>query len=166
MSNTPVPFRTSEARVPPDWIDYNGHMNVAYYTMAFDRAVDEFYDRLGIGPGLVVTHKMGPMALQSQIHYLGELLEGARFACDVRLLDADAKRVHVFVELLALDRDGAVAATCESLSINVDLETRRSTPYPPDAEARIAEVRAAHRDLPTPPQVGAPLGIRRRAGAT
>ena len=24
--------------VDPAWIDYNGHMNVAYYVLAFDRA--------------------------------------------------------------------------------------------------------------------------------
>ena len=36
-----APIRTRTRRVPPEWIDYNGHMNVAYYTMAFDNALDE-----------------------------------------------------------------------------------------------------------------------------
>ncbi len=158
-----APMRTAERRVPADWIDYNGHMNVAYYTMAFDKALDEVYDRLGIGPGLVESHRMGPMALQTQIHYLAELLEGARFACAVRVVDADAKRVHVFAEMLALDRGEAVAATYESLTVNVDLAARRSAPFPPEAAARIEAALAAHAGLPRPAQLGAPLGIRRKS---
>ena len=157
-----APMRTAERRVPADWIDYNGHMNVAYYTMAFDRALDEVYDRLGIGPALVESHGMGPMALQTQIHYLGELLEGTRFACAVRLLDADAKRVHVFGEMLNLDAGGAVAATYESLTMNVDLRSRRSAPFPEEAAGRVRAALAAHAGLARPVQVGAPLGIRRR----
>ena len=34
-------LRTHTQTVQPDWIDYNGHMNVAYYTKAFDIAFDE-----------------------------------------------------------------------------------------------------------------------------
>ncbi len=155
------PIRTATQTVPPDWIDYNGHMNVAYYTMAFDRALDEVYDRLGIGARLVESRRMGPMALQTQIHYLGELLEGTRFACDLRLLDADAKRVHVFLEMRNLDDGEALAATYESLTLCVDLAARRSAPFPDEPRARIERLLAAHRALPRPPQVGARLGIRR-----
>ena len=157
-----APIRTSEQRVPPEWIDYNGHMNVAYYTLAFDRALDEAYDLIGIGPGLVKSHRMGPMALQTQIVYTSELLEGGRFACDVRLLDADAKRVHVFVEMLDLDAGGRLSATYESLTMNVDLDARRAAPFPEPAASRVRAVLAAHACLPRPAQVGAPLGIRRR----
>ncbi len=162
LARSTTPIRTPEARVPADWIDYNGHMNVAYYTMAFDQALDWTYDQLGIGPSLVTEHNMGPMALQTQIHYLGELLEGDRFACDVRLIDADAKRVHVFLEMRALDREEELAATYESLTLNVDLGARRSAPYPEAAAARIAALKAAQAGLPRPSQLGAPLGIRRR----
>jgi len=38
-----------ETEVKPEWIDYNGHMNVAYYVLAFDHAIDDFYGRLGLG---------------------------------------------------------------------------------------------------------------------
>ena len=31
-------------RVEPQWIDYNGHLNMAYYNVLFDRAVDEVYE--------------------------------------------------------------------------------------------------------------------------
>ena len=156
-----APVRTSARTVSPDWIDYNGHMNVAYYTLAFDQALDEVYAALGVGENLVRSHRMGPMALQSQTIYLGELVEGSRLACDIRLLDADAKRIHSFSEIIDLDR-GAVAATYEALSINVDLDSRRSAPYPAEALERIERLRAAHAGLPRPEQAGRPIGIRRR----
>ncbi len=161
LSFDAAPIRTSTRSVPADWIDYNGHMNVAYYTMAFDNALDEVYAALGIGEDLVRSHRMGPMALQSQLHYLAELVEGRRFACDFRLLDADAKRVHSFSEMIDLER-GGVAATYETLSLNVDLGARRSTPYPPEAAARIERLLAAHRGLPRPARAGQVIGIRRK----
>lgn len=38
----------TRVRVPAEWTDGNGHMNVACYVLAFDRATDAFYDALGI----------------------------------------------------------------------------------------------------------------------
>ncbi|MEM9146504.1 MAG: thioesterase family protein [Pseudomonadota bacterium] len=156
------PIRTAEQRVPADWIDYNGHMNVAYYIMAFDRALDEVYEALEFGAVSARVHRMGPMALQSQIHYLGELLEGTRFVCDVRVLDADAKRIHIFGEMRNLDAGESLAATYESLSVNVDLEARRSAPFRPQTAALVEAMRVAHAALPRPAQAGAALGIRRK----
>ncbi len=158
-----APIRTRAREVPPEWIDYNGHMNVAYYTLAFDNALDEIFDeRLGIGESLAREGRFGPMALQTQIHYLGELLEGTGFACDFQLLDADPKRIHFYLTMVNLET-GEPAATYESLSMNVDLEARRSAPYPDWAQERIGRLRALHATLPRPPLAGNPLGIRRKA---
>jgi acyl-CoA thioester hydrolase len=161
----PAPFRTALQTVQPEWIDYNGHMNVAYYTVGFDSAVDEVYEALGIGPTAAREDRVGPMALQSQVHFTAELLEGQRFDCDVMILDSDAKRVHIFATMWPEGADRAAdrpAATYESLSLNVDLEARRAAPYRPEIAARIAAVTAAHGSLPRPPQVGAVIGIRRK----
>ena len=46
----PAPFVSSVMRLEPQWIDYNGHLNVAYYNVLFDRAVDELYELIGLGP--------------------------------------------------------------------------------------------------------------------
>ncbi|WP_170317543.1 thioesterase family protein [Paroceanicella profunda] len=148
--------------VLPGWIDYNGHMNVGYYAIAFDQAFEHFLtDALALGEAWVAETGQGPYALQSHMHYLDELLEGAAFRVNFRLLDADAKRLHVFAEMRR-EADGALCATLEQLLMNVDLTTRRSTPYPPEAQARIAALRAAHAGLERPAQAGAPIGIRRR----
>ncbi|MEM7212880.1 MAG: thioesterase family protein [Pseudomonadota bacterium] len=156
------PIRTKTKQVPAEWIDYNGHMNVAYYVMAIDTALDDAFDELGLGIALVKTHRMGPMALVNQIHYLDELLEGQHFYCDFQLLDADHKRMHLFVTMHHVEK-GTVAATYESLSMNVDLEARRSADYPPEAMARVMALNEAHAGLPRPPQAGASIGIRRKS---
>ena len=45
-----APFVSSVMRVEEAWIDYNGHLNMAYYNVLFDRAVDEAYELIaGIG---------------------------------------------------------------------------------------------------------------------
>lgn len=148
--------------VRPEWIDYNGHMNVSYYTMAFDRAFDMLLeDWIGIGESFVRRSRLGPMSLQMQTCYLGELLEGEAFHVDVTMLDCDAKRMHLFGEMVA-QADGRLAATFEGLSMCVDLETRRPHPYPDWAQARMAAMVAAQAMLPRPAQAGQPIGIRRR----
>lgn len=158
--SAPVTLPTRE--VPADWIDYNGHMNVAYYVMAIDQALDAFLEtELGVGETHVARVRQGPYALQMQVHYLDEMLEGERFYCAVRLVDCDAKRMHVFVELLKADGD-VLAATCEQLLMNVDLETRRSTPYPEWVQVRMQDMLTAHAGLERPAQLGAIIGIRRK----
>ncbi|MBY8977003.1 thioesterase family protein [Rhodobacteraceae bacterium NNCM2] len=138
-------------------------MNVAFYTRAFDKAIDEIFDDwLGIGEEQAKTLRMGPMALQSMIHYVAELKLGEEFACDFQLLDADHKRIHFFATMIKLET-GAEAATYESLSMNVDLVARRSAPYPAEAQARVDALKAAHAGLPIPERVGARIGIRRKA---
>ncbi|MEM9045998.1 MAG: thioesterase family protein [Pseudomonadota bacterium] len=156
------PIQTREQKVLPEWIDYNGHMNVAFYTMAFDKALDEVFDEvLGVGEEQACAQKMGPMALQSQLHYLAELKLGEAFNCEFQILEADHKRIHFFTVMRSLS-NGGEAATYESISMNVDLIARRSAPYPDDAMARIQAVANAHAALPQHAKVGATIGIRRK----
>lgn len=156
----PAPVETAPRRVEPDWIDYNGHMNVAYYTMAADQAIDRFLeDHLGLGEAFAVAERMGPYALQSSIRYLAEMLEGETFTTRIQLIDADAKRLHIFCEITKAN--GSIAATVEQMLMNVDLGARRAAPYPDWAQARIAQMKADHASLPSPIGLGAPIGIRR-----
>lgn len=148
-------------RVPEAWIDYNGHMNLAYYVMAFDQALDTILDtELGIGPSFVKTHSAGPFALQNHLHYLGELLAGDEFFCSFLLLDADAKRLHVAGSMTRV-RDDVTVCVMEQIFVNVDHETRRSAPYPDDIQLRIMALKEAHKPLARPSQIGKPIGLTR-----
>ncbi|MCF6272685.1 MAG: thioesterase family protein [Rhodobacteraceae bacterium] len=156
-----APVKLAHRQVAPDWIDYNGHMNVAYYTMAFDLAIDEFLAReLGMGEAHAARVGQGPYSLQNNISYFAELLEGAGFDIRVMLVDHDNKRMHLFMEMQ--NEAGQVAAVCEGMLMNVDHTTRRATPYAGWIKERLARMQASHDALPRPSALGAVIGIRRK----
>ena len=124
------PHRTRKQKVLSEWIDYNGHMNVAYYTLAFDKALDFFFeDVLGIGPSFVEKNKEGPFALKASYNYYSELLEGELFFVDISILDFDFKRVHVFGEMRK-HRSLELSAVFETVLMNMDLSARKVKQYP------------------------------------
>ena len=42
-----APLDRHRATVLPEWIDWNGHMNVGYYVVAFDKATDVLCEQFG-----------------------------------------------------------------------------------------------------------------------
>jgi len=158
----PAPVEVSKSSVLYEWIDYNGHMNVGYYGLAFDQALDVLLsDHLGIGVEYVRIAGQGPYVLQSHQHYLKDQRLGDRYTIRFRLIDCDAKRLHIFGEMLS-DPSGEVCATQELMLMNVDHQTGRSAAYPGWAVQRLAQMKADHSGLARPSQLGAGLGIRRR----
>ena len=145
----------------PEWTDQNGHMNVAYYVLAFDRATDALYDALGIGWSYLESEGRSTFTLSMNVDYLGEVFAGEQVIVQSRLLDCDGKRVHYFHEMRR--SDGHVAATNELLAMHVNMTTRRSEPFPEDIRKRLASMKNAHAAMPLPSQVGRKLGIRRRS---
>ena len=124
------PYRTRNQTVLKEWIDYNGHMNVAYYTLAFDKALDFFFeDVLNIGPSFVEKNKEGPFALKASYNYFSELLESESFFVDISILDFDSKRVHVFGEMRK-DKSLELSAVFETVLMNMDLSARKVKQYP------------------------------------
>jgi acyl-CoA thioester hydrolase len=124
------PYKTRSQVVLNEWIDYNGHMNVAYYTLAFDRALDFFFeDVLDIGPTFVTKNKEGPFALKASYNYFSELLEGEMFFVDISILDFDSKRVHIFGEMRKA-QSLELSAVFETVLMNMDLSTRKVKHYP------------------------------------
>ena len=86
-------FQSKVQNVKKGWIDYNGHMNVAYYTLAFDNSLDDFLETvLKIGPTFVKKEKKGPYSLQANYHYLDELRLGDKFFANIYIIDSDKKK--------------------------------------------------------------------------
>ena len=56
MAVSPEPLRVWSTVVPPEWIDYNGHLTEGYYGVAFGQASDEVLVNLGFGPGYLEEH--------------------------------------------------------------------------------------------------------------
>jgi acyl-CoA thioester hydrolase len=148
-------------RVLPEWIDYNGHMNLAYYVLAFDKATDRLFDRLGIGDAYRRTTGHSMFVLEAHVTYERELKEGDSLSIETQLVDTDAKRLHFFHRMHHAEQ-GYLAATNELLAVHVDLAGPRSAPLPAEAAAAIGAMLAEHRRLPRPPQLGRSIGLRNK----
>ncbi|GAA6158785.1 thioesterase family protein [Ruegeria sp. HU-ET01832] len=156
-----APIEIHGFKVLPEWIDYNGHMNVGYYGVAFDMALERLMvDHLGLGEVQVSALGQGPYVLQSQMSFLREVLEGQSLTFRFRMLDADHKRGHYFAQMLSAS--GEVCATQEALFMNVSHTTGRSVAYPDWAAARLARMARDHAELEPEPQIGQPIAIRRQ----
>jgi acyl-CoA thioester hydrolase len=154
-----TPFSQATAIVQPGWIDFNGHMNVGYYHVAFDLAAEPFFEWLGLTPNFRAEHASSTFALQSQLHFLREVKEGDRLRFESRLLDADRKRVRYYQEMFHAE-EGYLAATYESLSVHMDMSKRLSAPMPDPLYERMQEVLAAHGGLSRPWQIGHVFGAK------
>jgi acyl-CoA thioester hydrolase len=149
-------------KVLPEWIDYNGHMNVAYYVLAFDKALDKVCDNLGIGIDYVRRTNHSLFALEAHVTYLREVHDGDPLRCTWQLLDCDAKRFH-YVMAMHHAEQGFLSALSEQIALHVDLTTRRAASFPAEIHRRLDDIRHQHRDVPRPAQVGHVIGIQRKA---
>ncbi|UWR23638.1 thioesterase family protein [Sulfitobacter sp. S190] len=161
-----LPFKSAPMQVLPDWIDFNGHLNMAYYSVLMDQCADQVYPSLGFGPDY--RDRTGCTTYVAEFHvcYVRELHEGDRVWASFHLLDHDAKRFHSYQELF--HEDGWLAATGEALTLHVDQsgDTPRVAPMPEDVSTRLAMMQEAHSVLPRPARAGRTIGIPRRPAAT
>jgi len=158
----PTPFACHTETVRPEWTDYNGHMNVAYYVLVFDHATDRLFDALGVGAAYRQTRELTLFAVESHILYVRELAAGAPVKVESRVLGVDGKRLHFAHEMLH-GTEGWRAATIEFLAVHVDLTARRSVPFPPDRLEVIEAAAAAHAVLPAADWVGRRVATARPA---
>jgi acyl-CoA thioester hydrolase len=148
-----APFVSSVMTVEPQWIDYNGHLNLAYYNVLFDRAVDEVYELIGVGPDYLKQHGHSTMVAEVHVRYLRELHDGDPVRVTVQLLDYDAKRFQFFEQLFHAT-EGWMSATCESMTLHVDMTTKKVAPFPDHVMQALGRMKTAHASLPQPNGAG------------
>ncbi|MBT3331881.1 MAG: thioesterase [Rhodospirillaceae bacterium] len=150
------------ARVLPEWIDYNGHLNMAYYVLMFDNATDRFFDLIDLGVDYVKREQHSAFVLETHVTYQQEVALDDDLRFSMQLIDADEKRLHYYFEMFHA-AEGFLAATSEQIALHVDLEARRSAPFPNILRQRIDMVLSAHSGLARPDGVGRSIGIRRKS---
>jgi acyl-CoA thioester hydrolase len=148
-----APFVSAVMRVEPAWIDYNAHLNMAFYNVLFDRAVDQAFALAGLGPDYVKDNSCSFFTAEAHVRYLRELNADDPVRVTLQLLDYDAKRLHFFEQLFHA-RDGWVSATSEQMALHVDLARKKSAPFPQRVLDRLAQMKAAHGQLPRPEAAG------------
>lgn len=158
-----APFLSRSRQVEKEWIDYNGHLNMAYYLVLFDRAVDDLFEALGMGAQYAAARRLTTYSAEVHVCYIRELHLGHSVTCSAQIIDFDDKRLRVFQEMR--HDDGWLAATAETLTLHVDMSGPRVAPFPADVLGRIEAMRALHAPLPVPERAGRSIGIRRRKPA-
>lgn len=148
----PAPFRSRPLTVRPEWIDDNGHLNLAYYLVLFDWATDELWAEIGLGDAFRAAGH-GTFAAESHVLYKAELLADEIVTVRSHILGLDSKRLHLCHEMRRL-RDDIVAAQQEIMFLSVDLRSRRVTPFPPGFAAELTAAAAAHAGLDRPDWIG------------
>jgi len=153
-----APFVSSTMEIEPAWIDFNGHLNMAYFHVIFDRALDEGFGLLGMGPDY--AEERGSSLFTAEVHttYKRELKLHDPVRVTLQLVDYDEKRLHYYMEIRHA-AEGWVSAAMEGISLHVDMETRKVSPFPDDIRANLAVMKASHGRLARPEFLGRVIGI-------
>jgi acyl-CoA thioester hydrolase len=148
-------------RVDPSWIDYNGHMNDAYYALVFSRTGDKLLEAIGLATQGRDRTSRTIYTTTLTIHYHHEVTEGEALAADARVLEHDAKRLRIWFEMR--NAEGIVVATSEQVYLCVDQsgEKPRAASFLPDQQTAIAALAAATADLPWPKAAGRGISLKR-----
>ena len=112
--------------IQPEYIDANGHLNVGYYGVIFDKATDLPWAKVGMTAARIASDGKTTFVLESHLTFQREILESDPMTFTFRVLDVDEKRVHYFLEMKHAT-GGWVAATLEQISMCVDVAARRAT---------------------------------------
>lgn len=155
-----APFVSSTMRIDPAWIDYNGHLNMAYYLVLFDRAIDEAMSVAGLGPRYLEERGLSYFTAETHTLYRRELTLDDPVRVTVQLIGHDEKRIHAYLEIRHA-HDGWVSASCEKLFLHVDMRERKVTAFPNDILANLAAMTASHRRLPRPVSLGRVITLDR-----
>lgn len=146
--------------VKPEWIDANGHMNVAWYVLAFDLAIDVLWAESGITDEYVKSTNGSTFAVECHVTYQKELLEDDPYIVTSHILAYDEKRIHHFQRLYHAEKS-YLAATAEWLNLHVDLEARRVSQWPDFVMQNFAEISGRQSALTIPSEVGKQMHIKK-----
>jgi len=150
-----------EEFVSSDWVDYNGHMNVAYYVLVFDHGTDAMLELLDMGADYRARTDSSDFVVQSHVTYISEVVENDPLQVASLLLGHDDKRLHLFHHMYH-GHSGLLCATIELLLVHVDMGSRRSAPFPETVRENLRSWASNQQPFPAPSQAGAVIGIKSR----
>jgi acyl-CoA thioester hydrolase len=156
----PTPFSEHSETVDPATCDYNGHMNVGYYLLAFENAARAFFRYVGLSQAYRERTNHALFASETHLTFEREVRAGERLRFSTQLLGATAKAIDV-MHFMHHDEGGQLAASNEVMYLHIELDSRRIVPFPDEARAHLRRIEAAHARLPHPPQAGRRIELRR-----
>ena len=151
------PLRLYEGTVPPDWIDYNGHMNESRYLEIFGYATDALLARIGMDDAML-ARGFSYYTVETHLRHLAEIRLGEGYVATTQIIGHDGKRIHLFHRLH--HADGRLLATGEQMMLHVDAAQHRAAEAAPEVLAALVALAATHRGLPVPKEAGRGIGMK------
>lgn len=150
MSNLLTTWR---AKVPHEWVDYNGHLRDAFYLQIFSLAVDALMDSVGLDAAGRATIGHTFYTLEAHLNYLQEVKEGVEVEVHTQVMGMDSKRLHLYNTLHRCDNQALLAAN-EQMQGNIDIASARTTPFAPTVAAKLQAIAMSHATLLKPTYAG------------
>ena len=140
-----LPHVLSE-KIPEDYIDLMGHMNIHYYVKIFNQAALNFFVSFGLNKEYLEKNQSAAFALEQHLRYLKEVREGDLVHVYSRALARSDKAVH-YMLFMVHEKEKSLAATSEMVSVYIDKNTRRTTLFPEDILEKIDSILIEHNGL-------------------
>lgn len=126
----------------PNWIDRDGHLRSACFTLILSFASDALMDRLQLDSGYRASTGCTLYSLEMHMHQLHAVNAADSMEVDAHLLETDQKRLHVGFDIRVIGRP-EVVATGEFLYLHVRQgNTPKAVPFPSDIEKAIARFKS------------------------
>ena len=114
--------------VKKEWVDYNNHMNMAYYVLVFDQAWEVALEKFKMGGTAAKDNNRSTMVVETNTKYLNEVKEGEKVYINVTYFDHDKKRLHLKMEMIS-QKTNKISASMEWISLYIDLSKRKVTEF-------------------------------------
>ena len=122
-----LPTTVSQGTVKDDWIDYNGHMNMAYYVQCFEETSDFLLEHMNLGYRYAIEEQKGVFVIKCEINYRKEIKLNEDFIISLEDLICKGKKLTVGLKMLNVGSE--TIADYQILNLNVDLQTKNSVPF-------------------------------------
>ena len=123
-----MPVYLKSQNIIKEWVDYNNHLNMAYYVLIFDQALEVILEKFNMGAKSAKTEKRSTMVVETNTKYINEVQEGIEIDIFLTFFDHDKKRIHLKMEMVE-KKTKKISASIEWLSLYVNLETRKVTEF-------------------------------------
>jgi acyl-CoA thioester hydrolase len=131
-----LPIKVSKGKVKEDWIDYNGHMNMAYYVQCFEESSDFLLEHMDLGYRYAIEEQKGVFVIKCEINYRKEINLHENFIISLEELVCKGKKLIVGLKMV--NENNEMIADYKILNLNVDLETKKSITFSPKIIAQLA----------------------------
>ena len=122
-----LPTKVSTGSVKEDWIDYNGHMNMAYYVQCFEESSDFLLEHMDLGYRYAIEEQKGVFVIKCEINYRKEIKLHEIFIISLEELICKGKKLVVGLKMLNAINE--TIADYKILNLNVDLESKKSVAF-------------------------------------